>query len=94
MNLSNKTVEWLRKNNYKVKIHHYRVKSNDLSKHFSLKDITDSSLINGKGGKTQVFLTSLDKKEYVGTSYCNGNDNFNYKLGVKIALGRLQKITN
>ena len=40
---------------------------------------------------TKIELRSPDGIEYVGISYCSKKDNYNRKLGNKIALGRALK---
>ena len=40
---------------------------------------------------TKIELRSPDGIEYVGTSYCSQKDNYNRKIGNKIALGRALK---
>lgn len=40
---------------------------------------------------TRIELRTPDGKEFVGVSYCSKKDNFNRKLGNRIALGRALK---
>jgi hypothetical protein len=40
---------------------------------------------------TRIELTSPDKKDSIGTSYCSKKDQWNRKLGNRIALGRALK---
>lgn len=42
-------------------------------------------------GETTIFLTNLDGFTSMGHSICHQGDNFNRKLGNKIALGRAIK---
>lgn len=92
LNLSYKTVEQLRKSNHKIKVHHFRhVKQDDGSviENVPFTDIQDFRKVTGKGGKTEIYVTTPEGKNYKGESFCNPKDSFNYKLAVRIALGRL-----
>jgi len=40
---------------------------------------------------TRIELTSPDQKDSVGTAYCSRKDQWNRKLGNRIALGRALK---
>ncbi len=44
-----------------------------------------------KGGKTVVTLVTQDGKEYSGEAVCSLSDNFNYRLGLRIAYARAVK---
>jgi len=68
------TIEELRKNGYKIRVHHHR-KINNMS-------------INARGGKTVVEVTTPDGTTLVGMSRCSRKENFNKRMGVRIALGR------
>ncbi len=46
---------------------------------------------SGKGGMTICCIVLSNGDEYVGYARCNLADNFNYKLGRRIALGRALK---
>jgi hypothetical protein len=95
MNLSNKTVAQLRRDNFRVKIHHFRdVRYDDgeLVQNIPRMDIQNSNKIVAKGGKSEVFVTCPDGKHYKGVAHCNPKDSFNRKVSVKICLGRLQEI--
>ena len=86
----------LRKLGYKVRIRHFRYIIDDESgdlKLYSAKTIKEeflSDLIEVRGGKTEVELEINDKK-FNSESVCSLLDNFNRKLGVRIALGRILK---
>lgn len=71
------TVEDLRKSGYKVKVHHHRK--------FSVVGI------NSRGGKTIVEITTPDGSTFTGVARCSRKENFNKRLGVRIALGRALK---
>lgn len=68
------TVEELRKDGYKVRVKHFRR--------------TNSEGINSRGGKTVVEVTTPEGVTLVGISRCSRKENFNKRLGVRIALGR------
>lgn len=46
---------------------------------------------SGNGGVTACRLVLDTGEEIVGIAHCNPTDNFNYRLGRRIALGRAQK---
>jgi hypothetical protein len=47
---------------------------------------------DSKGGMTEVEVYDFDAQQsYVGIAVCKGCENYNKKLGVKIALGRALK---
>ena len=94
LNLSKQTVAQLRRSNYKVRIHHARhVKQDDGSivENVPLMDIQNMNKVLAKGGKTELFVTTPEGKNYKSVAICNSKDSFNYKLAVRIALGRLQE---
>lgn len=68
------TIEELRKSGYKIRVHHHR------------KAGTEG--INARGGKTVVEVTTPDGTTLVGMSRCSRKENFNKRMGVRIALGR------
>lgn len=92
----------LRQQGYKVQIQHKRrfkmldgyltrgeyesspFKSEMFNSHY--KDV-----VNAKGGMTVVKLTTPDNTELVGTAKCSDKDNYNRKLGLRMALGRAMK---
>lgn len=94
LNLSKQTIEQLRKSGNKVKIHHYRhVKQDDGSilENVPLMDIQNKNKVTSKGGKTELFVTTKEGKNYKSVTFCNPRDSFNYKLAVRIGLGRLEE---
>ena len=94
LNLSQKTIKELRQSGYKCRIHHHRhVKQDDNSiiENVPLMDIQNMNKVLAKGGKTELFVTTPDGKNYKSIAVCNSRDSFNYKLAVRIALGRLQE---
>lgn len=94
------TVQEARQNGIKVRVTHYRVDEEELYKFKNLdrKDIdelciperqmTKKSFAFCRGGKTVVDITLPDGRSSTGTSYCSFSDNFNKKVGTKIALNR------
>lgn len=70
-------VEELRKGGYKVRVKHFR--------------LTNSDGIKSRGGKTVVEVTGPGGETFVGMARCSRNENFNKRLGVRIALGRAFK---
>lgn len=89
MNLSNQTVEQLRKSGHKVQIHHFRVHNGMENPADMLKKA--GVMPSPKGGKTEVKVKLPDGKEVFGVAKCSLVDCFNKKLGVRIALGRLEE---
>lgn len=83
------TVQELRNLGYKVRVLHFRERF--------FKPRMDTS-INGyespKGGHTRVIIDSPNGNHYEGTAICSKRDNYNKKLGVKIAIGRSGVINN
>lgn len=107
--MSMKTVHDLRKNGWKVKVGHHRLfyrfnpKTGVKSKKIVLVDdslksqseLPDNFFLSPKGGVTKLHITSPDGVTNLYTlSYCNENDYYNKKTGVKIALGRALKEIN
>jgi hypothetical protein len=99
--IENQTVANLRKNGFKVKVQHQRFTSGlsidgktrylegmQLRPEYELRQMKLS--FEPKGGFTKVSVTRLaDKAEFIGESRCSESDTYNRKLGVSIALGRL-----
>lgn len=71
------TVEDLRNSGAKVKVLHYR-----------LPPVHKSDKYNPKGGKTSVIVI-MNNETFEATATCSKKDNYNKKMGVKIALGRI-----
>lgn len=70
-------VEKLRKSGFKVRVKHYRLMSP-----YGIKP---------RGGKTVVEVTTPEGEGLTGMARCSRNENFNKRLGVRIALGRAFK---
>lgn len=72
------TIQFLRKAGWKVRVMHKR----EIDKRGNFK----------RGGETKIEITSPDGNlDAFGCSYCANEDNYNRKLGNKIALGRAWK---
>jgi hypothetical protein len=69
------TVGFLRKSGYKVAVIHQR-------------NYNNQGLKTPKGGKTSVIIDSPHGEHFEGIAVCCDSDNYNKKLGVRIALGR------
>lgn len=69
------TVGYLRKSGYKIAVHHHRRKNKDGS-------------FMPKGGKTVLIIDSPSGEHFEGCAKCSNEDNYNKKLGIRIALGR------
>jgi hypothetical protein len=76
------TVQELRNMGYKVKVLHFR---NYIDKQ---RFCGFSSNLSEKGGSTRIIIDSPTGKHFEGSAKCSKKDNYNKKLGVKIALGR------
>lgn len=86
-----KTVHELRKAGNMVKVFHHRhVKTfRSIFSHGGMKTKYDP-----RGGMTKVVIKPKNlpsEHTVVGTAYCSDKDNYNKKLGVRIAMGRALK---
>ncbi len=83
------TVKNLRQNGFKVRVGHYRLDNFlwELTLDSIFTDLQKQVGISPKGGKTTIELTK-DGIDASGEAICCMEDNYNRKLGVKIALGR------
>jgi hypothetical protein len=83
------TVQELRNMGFKVKVLHNRLYKGKFKWQTS-----DNSKISGpidpdtKGGSTHLIIDSPTGSHYEGIALCSRNDNYDKKLGVRIALGR------
>lgn len=68
------TVHFLRQSGYKVAVRHHRKYNN--------------SVASPKGGMTEIIIDSPHGEHFEGVSRCCDEDNYDKKLGVRIALGR------
>ena len=78
-------VESLRRSGYKVRVHHHR-------KLTRVAKLDGKALVAAaRGGRTVIEITTPDGETLIGTARCSRKENFNKKLGVRIALGRALK---
>lgn len=69
------TVGLLRKHGYKIAVRHHR-------------NMNKEGKFSPKGGMTELIIDSPRGEHFEGRSYCCDQDNYNKKLGIRIALGR------
>jgi hypothetical protein len=87
-------INQLRDAGYKVRVHHLRnfkgheglYTRHDFEVQFS--KALYSKLISPRGGKTVVELTLPNGTDVTDSAVCSMKDQYNRKLGLKIALGR------
>jgi hypothetical protein len=86
------TIQQLRNNGYKVRVlhnrlyngyHKWQVGAVESAKHHYGPIDPDS-----KGGSTQVVIDSPTGEHFQGLAICSKKENYNKRLGVKIAMGR------
>ncbi len=80
--MNNMTIAQLRRNGYKVRVHHIRPKI----KIQKIGGVSEEN--NPKGGHTMIEITTPEGKSAVAYSICSKHDSWNRKLGNQIALGR------
>jgi hypothetical protein len=76
------TVQQLRNNGYKVRVLHFR-EYIDKQRFCGF-----SSVLSQKGGTTQVIIDGPNGDHFEGIAKCSKKDNYDKKLGVRIAIGR------
>jgi hypothetical protein len=91
MKTSNKTIEQLRGEGYKIRVIHFRVLGADLIPERELREQNRLCEVTNSGGKTIAQVTSPDGRESEGEATVNYKDYFNRKIGAKVALGRALK---
>jgi hypothetical protein len=86
----------LRKEGYKIRIVHHRFTIwGQLFPAWEFQAKTLHQSPSGKGGRTDIELTTPGGVNYTAAACCNLVDNFNHKLGNQICLGRIfKKIEN
>ena len=89
-------VKELRNAGYKVKVLHNRLYDGIYlwQTHSPRPSYSEA---DSKGGSTTVIIDSPDGYHFEGHAICSNKENYNKKLGVRIALGRsgiYDKITN
>lgn len=84
------TVQELRNAGYKVRVLHNRLYNG-----YYKWQVGDRPSISGtpidpdsKGGSTQLIIDSPSGEHFEGVAICSKKENYNKKLGVRIALGR------
>ena len=86
------TVQQLRNTGYKVRVLHNRLYNGYQKWQVGSRDRAAFSGMpiepDSKGGSTEVVIDSPDGKHFHGVAICSKKENYNKKLGVKIALGR------
>lgn len=87
------TVQELRNSGYKVKVLHNRLyngyqKWETLGDDYTFAKALGVAGPDPKGGSTQVIIDSPNGQHFEGHSICSKKDNYDKKMGVRIALGR------
>ena len=83
------TVKQLRNNGYKVKVLHNRLYNGYYS-----WQVANTQNMNvpidpdTKGGSTEVIIDSPSGQHFHGLAICSKKENYDKKLGVRIAIGR------
>lgn len=94
MNLSSLTPKQLRQTGFKTSVCHFRYLNGDSFLYPRQYLVVENATrdINPRGGKTLVTVTTPEGKSYSGAAVCSREDNFCYRRGVSIALGRLKEV--
>lgn len=83
------TVQQLRNKGYKVRVLHNRLYNGYHKWQVGSRPKTDGPIDpDTKGGSTHIIINSPTGSHYEGLAICSKVDNYDKKLGVKIALGR------
>ena len=93
------TIQQLRNSGYKVKVLHNRLYNGYYKWQVGSKPNQNGYaptklFIHGrfdpdtKGGSTQIIIDSPQGNHYEGLAFCSKKENYNKRLGVRIALGR------
>ena len=86
------TVQQLRNNGYKVRVLHNRLYNGyhkwQVGAVESAKQHYGPIDPDRKGGSTQVVFDSPSGEHFTGLAICSKKENYNKKMGVRIALGR------
>jgi hypothetical protein len=81
-------VDTLRKAGFNIRVHHLR----DLLVYYGIGEDSRIQVVGSEfapcGGETFIELTTPAGKFYLGQARCSWRDNYNKKLGTKIALAR------
>lgn len=86
------TVAELRKQGYKIQVHHWRYDTWDKGAMYPscMYRETHEHPVE-KGGLTEITVTTPTGETGFGVAECSRKDRFNRKIGVAIALGRAMK---
>lgn len=86
------TIQQLRNDGYKVRVLHNRLYNGYYKWQVGSKPKSDHGYgpidPDTKGGSTQIVVDSPSGEHYEGLAICSKKENYNKKLGVRIALGR------
>ena len=86
------TIQQLRNSGYKVRVLHNRLYNGYYKWQVGSKPNGDHGYgpidPDTKGGSTQIVIDSPSGEHYEGLAICSKKENYNKKLGVRIALGR------
>ena len=86
------TVQQLRNAGYKVRVLHNRLYNGYHRWQVGARDRAVFSGVpidpDSKGGSTQIIIDSPTGEHFRGLAICNKKDNYDKKMGVRIALGR------
>lgn len=85
------TVQQLRNSGYKVRVLHNRLYNGYHEWQVGSKPpvgYTGPIDPDAKGGSTQVVIDSPSGEHFQGLAICSKKENYNKKMGVRIALGR------
>ena len=79
----------MRNTGYKVRVLHNRLYNGYHKWQVGDKSKIDTPIKpDAKGGSTEIVVDSPSGKHFHGVAICSKKENYNKKLGVKIALGR------
>jgi len=76
------SIQELRNKGYKVRVLHYR----NFIERQSFGGIRE--YLSPKGGRTKLVIDTPTGDHFEGEAVCSSQDNYNKKLGIRIALGR------
>jgi len=82
------TIQQLRNDGYKVRVLHNRLYNGKFKWQRHSNNFDGPIEPDTKGGSTTLIIDSPSGDHYEGHSMCSTKDNYNKKLGVRIALGR------
>jgi len=84
------TISELRYSGYKVKVLHHRLYNGYHKWQVGSKERNINYPIDPdpKGGSTHIIIDSPDGQHFEGIAVCSRKENYDKKMGVRIALGR------